>query len=73
VVLIRLLLAHPHYPVNPEMDVYYEYGDQSAGNQAGRITRMQDASGVQQFSYGKLGEVVENIRTFVLPGGTTEF
>jgi len=40
-------LTHIHYPVNPEMDVYYEYGDHSAGNQAGRITRMQDASGVQ--------------------------
>jgi YD repeat-containing protein len=55
------------------MDVYYEYGDHSAGNQAGRITRMQDASGVQQFSYGKLGEVIENIRTFVLPGGSETY
>jgi YD repeat-containing protein len=66
-------LTHIHYPVNPEMDVYYEYGDPSAGNQAGRITRMQDASGVQQFSYGKLGEVIENIRTFVLPGGSETY
>ncbi len=61
-------LNHIHYPVNPEMDVYYEYGDNNAGNQAGRITRMQDASGVQQFFYGKLGEITKNERTFVLPG-----
>jgi YD repeat-containing protein len=66
-------LTHIHYPVNPEMDVYYEYGDYTSGNQAGRITRMQDASGVQQFSYGKLGEVIENIRTFVLPGGSETY
>jgi len=61
-------LNHIHYPVNPEMDVYYEYGNHTAGNQAGRITRMQDASGVQQFFYGKLGEITRNERTFVLPG-----
>jgi YD repeat-containing protein len=61
-------LSHIQYPLNPEMDVYYEYGDNSAGNQAGRITRMQDASGVQQFFYGKLGEITRNERTFVMPG-----
>jgi YD repeat-containing protein len=55
------------------MDVYYEYGDPTAGNQAGRITRMQDASGVQEFSYGKLGEVIENVRTFVLPGASETY
>ena len=61
-------LINIQYPLNPEMNVYYEYGDPNAGNQAGRITRMQDASGVQQFFYGKLGELIENERTFVLPG-----
>jgi RHS repeat-associated protein len=45
----------------------------AAGNQAGRITRMQDASGVQEFSYGKLGEVIENVRTFVLPGASETY
>lgn len=30
---------------------------------------MQDASGVQEFSYGKMGELIKNIHTFVVPGG----
>ena len=28
---------------------------------------MEDASGWQSFKYGKMGEVIENNRTFVLP------
>ena len=28
---------------------------------------MQDASGVQSFKYGKMGELIENIHTFVMP------
>ena len=30
---------------------------------------MQDASGVQTFNYGRMGELIENIHTFVVPGG----
>ena len=30
---------------------------------------MQDASGVQTFAYGNMGELIENIHTFVVPGG----
>jgi hypothetical protein len=41
--------------------------------QAGRITSMQDASGGQEFSYGKLGEVIENVRAFVLPGASETY
>ena len=40
------------------------------GNRAGKILRQEDASGYQEFSYGKLGEITENIRTFVLPNET---
>ena len=44
------------------------YGAPGAvGNRAGRIMLQEDASGWQVFSYGKLGEVTENIRTFALP------
>ncbi|PKP00905.1 MAG: hypothetical protein CVU11_16780, partial [Bacteroidetes bacterium HGW-Bacteroidetes-6] len=60
-------LSHISYPQNPEMDVYYEYGDSSSGNQAGRLIRQQDASGVQTFEYGDMGELIKNIHTFVLP------
>ncbi|OIP01136.1 MAG: hypothetical protein AUJ98_05300 [Bacteroidetes bacterium CG2_30_33_31] len=41
----------------------------NSGNNKGRITKVQDASTIQQFSYGMLGEVIKNIRTFVMPGG----
>ena len=64
-------LTEIHYPQNPEMDVYYQYGNDTAGNNAGRIIKQQDASGVQTFYYGKLGELIENIHTFVMPGGET--
>ncbi len=30
-----------------------------------------NTSGVQTFEYGKLGELIENIHTFVVPGGET--
>ncbi len=61
------------YPENPENNVYYEYGGPSSGNQTGRVTKIQDASGVQSFEYGKLGEMTKNIHTFVTPtrGGHT--
>ena len=57
------------YPFNPENNVYYKYG--SSGNEAGRIIFQQDASGVQEFYYGKLGELTKNIHTFVMPAGET--
>ena len=56
------------YPINPQNNVRYTYGDSTAGNnQRGRIALMEDASGFQTFFYGKMGEVTENNRTFVLP------
>jgi RHS repeat-associated protein len=62
-------LTHVAYPDNPENDVYYEYGDLNAGNQAGKISKMQDASGIQEFEYGNMGELVKNIHTFIVPDG----
>ena len=57
-----------HYPKNPENDVHYFYGDNSAtDNRKGRVYAIEDASGRQEFSYGRMGEVVKNIRTFALP------
>jgi RHS repeat-associated protein len=62
-------LMKVEYPENPENNVYYEYG--STGHAKGRLEKVQDASGVQKFVYGPMGEVIENIRTFVVPGGST--
>ncbi|HBG69166.1 MAG: hypothetical protein A2W93_07790 [Bacteroidetes bacterium GWF2_43_63] len=58
------------YPQNPEMNVYYEYGAPNSGNQSSRLIRQQDASGVQIFAYGNMGELIKNIHTFVVPGGS---
>ena len=55
-----------HYSAN---NVHYDYGTMAdAGiNAVGKVIFQEDASGWQTFSYGKLGEVIENIRTFALP------
>ena len=56
------------YPKYPENNVYYYYGDINANNnRIGRVWAIEDASGRQEFSYGTMGEVIENIRTFVSP------
>ncbi len=58
-------VEYPDYPAN---NVHYTYGDSTAtDNGKGRIVQQEDGSGWQKFSYGKLGEVVENNRTFALP------
>jgi RHS repeat-associated protein len=53
------------YPENPELNVNYAYGN--SGNETGRLILQEDASGLQQFSYGNMGEITEIIRTFVMP------
>ena len=59
-------VEYPRYPAN---NVHYEYGTSSDANinAVGKIILQEDASGWQTFSYGKLGELIENIRTFALP------
>ncbi|HOU99351.1 MAG TPA: RHS repeat-associated core domain-containing protein [Bacteroidales bacterium] len=57
------------YPENPAMNVYYEYGQPNSGNQSGRLVKQQDVSGAQTFTYGKLGELIQNTHTFVIPHG----
>ena len=55
-------------------DVTYEYGALGSGNQTGRVTRQMDATGIQDFQYGNMGEVVRNVRTIVAPNlPTREF
>ena len=50
-------------------NVHYQYGTASDANinAVGKVVFQEDASGWQKFSYGKLGELTENIRTFALP------
>ncbi|NMA73163.1 MAG: hypothetical protein GX963_03180, partial [Bacteroidales bacterium] len=59
-------LVETIYPENPNMNIRYKYGEPTDGNNAGRLTFQEDATGLQQFEYGKLGELTKNIRTFAL-------
>lgn len=66
-----------HYPENPQNDIYYVYGDPGkpdhvAANAVGRLYFVEDDLGWQQFKYGKQGEVIEQTRTFALPGSSSK-
>jgi RHS repeat-associated protein len=57
------------YPVTPTGrnlgNVTYQYG--VSGINAGRLIQQDDATGLQKFEYGNMGEVVANVRTVVAP------
>jgi len=55
-----------NYPMQYQNKVTYQYGAPSSGDRAGRITLQEDASGGQEFFYGKLGEVIKTIRTVLI-------
>ena len=42
-------------------------------NRRGRIALLEDASGFQTFKYGRMGEVIENNHTFVLPNENHQY
>ena len=61
-------LTDVSYPAYSANNVHYTYGAMGAAhNRAGKIVTQEDASGWQEFFYGKMGEVTKNIRTFALP------
>ncbi|MEO8795003.1 MAG: SpvB/TcaC N-terminal domain-containing protein, partial [Daejeonella sp.] len=52
------------YPKNPQNNIQYNYGkSDGTASRRGRLWFVQDASGGQEFFYGKLGEVEKEIRT----------
>jgi RHS repeat-associated protein len=52
------------YPLFPQNGIHYTYGAPGApGNGAEEIVRVDDASGNDLRTYGKLGEIVQSIRT----------
>ena len=62
------------YPRHTENNVKYVYGastDASGFNRKGRLAYQEDGSGTQEFKYGRMGELVENIRTLVIPNQAT--
>jgi RHS repeat-associated protein len=48
-------------------NVYYEYGQTGSGSQTGHITKRQDATGVQDFRYDCMGNIIENRHTYIVP------
>jgi RHS repeat-associated protein len=72
---IRYLYTFHHldridYPQSP--DVVYIYGGPGAPfNRADRIATVTDGSGVEERSYGKLGEVVQTVKTATALNGAS--
>jgi RHS repeat-associated protein len=58
-------LVEIQYPQNPEFNARYAYG--TTGNETGRLVLQEDASGLQSFSYGNMGEITQIVRSFVIP------
>ncbi|MFA7616555.1 MAG: RHS repeat-associated core domain-containing protein [Weeksellaceae bacterium] len=61
------------YPRNPYNNVHFFYGEAQDASAAddfsvGRLWYQIDATGVQQFKYGRLGEVTYNLRSVAVPG-----
>jgi len=58
------------YPLSP--DTVFTYGAPGApANRANRIATVTDASGVEERSYGKLGELVQTVKTATALNGAT--
>ncbi|MBO4333020.1 MAG: RHS repeat protein, partial [Paludibacteraceae bacterium] len=56
------------YPNHPENNVTYTYGGVNADfNRVGRVALVEDGSGATEFFYGRMGEVVKQRRTLVIP------
>ena len=66
-------LINVEYPLNPQNNVKYTYGtpgDALSGenNAVGRLLYQEDATGVQVFGYGLMGEVTKNLRSVAVAG-----
>ena len=59
-------ITYPNFTKNNTTYTYGEFG--ASDNRAGRIVTQEDASGIQEFFYGPLGEQVKNIRQINVPG-----
>ena len=66
------LLTKIAYP-NPLDNVYLFYGDKNAShNRVGKLALMVDATGAQEYFYGRHGELAKVRRTLVIPNKSIE-
>jgi YD repeat-containing protein len=60
------------YPQNPQNEVKYTYGAPGTSaaqiNAVGRVMYQEDATGIQVFGYGNMGEVNRNLRSVAVAG-----
>lgn len=59
-------LSEIDYPRQYQNHVTYKYGGPNTGAKTGRLVLQEDASGGEEYYYGKLGEVIKNIRTVMV-------
>ena len=64
---------HIAYSDRPWNNVWYKYGPAGSGNETGRLVCQQDATGVQEFRYDCMGNVIMNKHTYVQPGSLRTF
>ncbi|MDR0829315.1 MAG: hypothetical protein LBN95_04275 [Prevotellaceae bacterium] len=51
-------------------DVQYRYGAPNTGYQSGRLIKLQDATGVSEYEYDDVGNVVKQTKMHILPIGS---
>jgi len=54
-------------------NVYYQYGAPGSGEGAGRLLRLQDATGVKEMKYDCMGNVASVLQTYVQPNSPQTF
>jgi RHS repeat-associated protein len=63
-------LVGRQYPASPEFNAQYHYDMTSGGNKGiGRLTALQDASGVLGYTYDGRGNLIEQLRSIELASG----
>lgn len=63
-------LTGKQYPANPTLNIQYHYDMTADGNKGiGRLTAVQDASGVLGYSYDERGNLVGQLRSVALSSG----
>jgi RHS repeat-associated protein len=63
-------LTGRQYPANPALNVQYHYDMTASGNKGiGRLTAVQDASGVLGYSYDERGNLIGQLRSVALSSG----
>jgi hypothetical protein len=55
-------------PMHPENNEHFYYGNAEASTgRRGRLVLHEDGSGAEEYFYGKMGEVTQLKRTFIVP------